>query len=977
MIRDLTSTVLLAAFVTAFFAGAHRAHADDALMEIVGGNSAAVTLEPAQEAPGSFGFPVLLKGGARPVVHVDLVRARLDDQPADIKGYRACLARPSAGRSLWDLRIDSANEPFADGKHVVTVMAWSDENTTASATVCGTGQRGAPPPATCPGDGCATFDITIEIDRQTEPARKGDLLTVIGPDEPILPFDAGGKPGSISYAFAPGEGVDANALWLFPVATTSSVPSVHKGFSACIQPGDPNSEIPAIVVRPDGDEYRPATYEHTLYAVLSDGKGLLCEGAGTPPEFPHSGACLPAAEADKELVCQSITLKIVRKPGKLQAPGEIAINIERFPFAELAEYLDRGDNGGPGSWDLRRHHTPIRIRETGDEGAVDLGGTELAIAVAGKDDPTRSGTVSFRPVGVPPNKAADLALMGPGGSIELEPEQYDLPNGFGAYSGKLRLTPAVATAEAREVPVTVTVHMSVYALGLAILAGIYVGYRYRLRFERGIPRDKALMEARRVLDRLLRHRDSARDRDLIQALETAIAELRSEMFAVETTEKSITDAVKAAEDALKAALDKLAADSAEAAKKLDPWDAGLMASSAEPAEIQQAFSAVRRRVDALRELLNDGDVARVNNAEDGLASLPGMAKAALEQTRNWLEVNKSPMQRTAAQWSVLRQSLAQTGRDMETAETAIATAIGDPVTAAKTGTARDALETVLRSYDIVFRRLLLHDVERFVLELAENAGAHGINTSDMRALVQSLATAANNPNTAWPIATFADRAERLFKAVARCANDLIEKGALGPSTEREEDAQAVDRAIAAWKTGGFGGPESAFEEAADDYRTVAVAPAHRIVPPPVVYQHEPQLWRLEVGNAETAMPREVRWTVGDEEVATGVRAYLTINAPDSVSVTVTTDDGTSTLQAHASPVETPGPTDMAALHARIVSEIRHRTLWNGILITIFGVAVLGTFAAGYPGLVAAFAWGLAADLSADKLATVLGRAPKA
>jgi hypothetical protein len=943
--------------------------------------STSVTLEaPAGEsAPKSVEIPVLLAPPAEPVVHVEIVRAKRDQQPVDLDGYTACLAPPRDGRSLWTLRVGSTDDALPTGKHELAVMVWTDADSPSATAACTKENIPANPPpgpgANCAEADCKIHDLTLDVD--SPPVRDGELVRLLDTSGRMLNFAADGAPRPVSFAFAPGNGVDPAKLWLFPVATTSTRGNEDGSFRACVRVGTgaAGQSLSEIVLQPLKTDYRLGTYQVALHAVLGENPGLDCDNSGKAPPRPDPKDCKSVAAAGKTLSCQILTLDVERKAAKLGVPAEITVNIERFPLVELAGYLGAERDDGRGFADIWWHYSPIRILETGHDGAADLADTGHKVLLTDSSDSTRTGTLKFGMVVDPNGNLTRIGRIGPGGAIDLAPEVFNLPTGYGTYAGKLKIAAKMATADAREVPVKVNIRMSFIGLALAIVLGIVVGYRYRRRFEFGLPRDRALIGARRVLDKLMRHRDAARDRDLVAALEAALDDLRLAIFGVEASADSVNEAQGAAESALEKALGALSTASGTATTVLYPWIGALTATKPEPAEITAAFLEIRQHIDLLRALLDEGNVARVND-DDGLKRLPLLAEKALTEARAWLAMHKESLQRTALQWSEMRQELRQMDADLQSAETALAKAIDGQTTPGETGKARAALGRIIETYAVLLRHNLANDLGAFVVALGAFADAEGIDTVALRTNGQALARVAASANPAWPVDAFASHAQAVHRAAAKVANALIQKGELGDDTDEIDDSAAVARAYAAWKSDVFGGDAAAQGEVADDEVWTPVEPLYRIVPPPVVYKGERQLWRIEASGSAAALPETVTWTMAGQPQGFGHRPYLKISQDGDLTATLELASGPVDLHESVTLVMTDSQTSIAYLQDRIKSAIFRRTIWNGVLITIFGVAILRTFETGYPGLIAALVWGLAADISADRLSTVMARAPK-
>lgn len=164
-------------------------------------------------------------------------------------------------------------------------------------------------------------------------------------------------------------------------------------------------------------------------------------------------------------------------------------------------------------------------------------------------------------------------------------------------------------------------------------------------------------------------------------------------------------------------------------------------------------------------------------------------------------------------------------------------------------------------------------------------------------------------------------------------------------------------------------------------QTVRSGPQYRIVAPAVIYPGEAQLWALEVLDASVADPEDISWSLepkdaGEQEVITsGSRVFFRIETEAKVSVDFTSDGQSMHLEEPAKPIETSQSSGLGPLRERIWKAVQRRTVVNGVLITIFGVFALDQFQTGYLALVLALAYGMAADVSADRLSAVLTKKP--
>lgn len=952
--------------------------------------------------------PVILTNEEDKALFARLVLVKHDEKREQIEAYRACTRAPTDGSGIWTVELSTTQEAFAIGTHDMSVLMWTDQDPRTAQADC----DGKPlikevrtsrtPVTTCASETCQWLTFTITAAVAPKEVRKGNLIELVNGSMRILPYNDAGEPRAADYSFAPGEQVDPTKLWIFQASTTASDGSTQEGvFKACItDPQKSGTNLPQIKLTPEpGATFKVATYSVTLDLVQGDNRGFLCDMPGKIEPGYEPETCKAAQEAGKELKCQRITLQLERKQAVLDTPTTIRINITRFPFVEMISGIEQHHSDGRSFGDWPARHHPFKIRETSFAAAADLSRTETTAELSRSNHEKEIVTVTF----------SEPRLIGPGQVKELEPKKFELPvglNSYGSYSGTIKVASANATAQEKSVNVRLDIRMSQIALVLAIILGIVAGYFYRKRFENELERDRELVQARYAMDKLIRARQTTRDATFLSELEDIIESLRTVMHNPDAVASAIKTEREAAIANLETAQSNLREAVEAAGKSLDPWSASVVPRSPEPETVVRALAPLREHVSLLRSQLSAQNATEVMN-RDGIHRLPDLTKQGLGVVKSWVDSHAPSLNMASERWDAVRDEYSDTKQfRKEIFETqgkldeALATTPNQPQTAA----ALAALSRMLYRYDTTMRHHLVEALGPFLIALdvaareamadQEKAAAEDPNveiiqipSGQMIAGLNTLQSVAAVGSVDWPVAEYARAAIALHEYTADVAHGLAKLKRLGDG-EVSGNVDAVKKAYEAWKRQELSvKPASEPPEAAQDARhsfdQQAAFVRYRVVAPSVVHAGEVQLWTLESIDPAADMPEDIKWFIGQDDdqqqevAASGPRVYLRIDNSTVVSVAIEADQQTLTLNETVNPVMTKRLTNIDGLQARIRSTVRNRTIVNGVLITIFGAVALDQFQAGYLGLVLAMVYGMAADVSADRLSTILGAKPKA
>lgn len=988
-----------------FFAAIGTAMAQGEPVRLIETNGASIKLVHDAAERKTVRVPVMLTGEGEKAVFARVVSAKLDTTRRAAALYSACTLAPADGSGIWTIDLSTNEDAFADGVHELSVLIWTDADQRSTQPDCD-GQplveakpASVAPVTTCAPTSCQWQTFTITAEAEPKVIRKGNLLTLLNGTSRTLPFDSKGAPLEAKFNFASGEGVAAEKLWIYQAATTASDGSAEDGvFDACITKSkDSGTEVPQIKLKPSKASYKAATYSVTLDLVQASGPGTLCDTPGTTaPEYKPE-TCKQASERGTELKCQRITLALERKNAVLATPAKIRISITRVPFVEMISGLNVFGRS-VGDWWPARHH-PFKIRETGYVATADLSPTDREVRLSRDGNAKDIATVIFAETSDPDEQ---LGVIGPGQVMELKPVAYALPVGlgsYGTYSGSMKIQSAHTDAAEKSVDVELDVRLPQIALVLAIIGGIILGYYYRKRFETGLDRDREMIPTRQFMNRLTRIRQTARDADFLSKLEKIINDLQIAMHDPEATDVTIKAKREAAVSELKSAETTLAQAISTADAALAPWSSAMTPRFAEPGTVQEALKPIRAHIASLRADLGAEDAATVSGLF-GVSRLPDLARQGLGHVQVWLDGHAIALKKAEDRWNPV---LAGLSNDKQLQQAVIESqkklALSPTPEASEVTAAMAALSEMLRSYETTMRRLLVQELGPFLSALDETARDAMIKRQEenktnpdveiidvpsrkmmeILTTVQSMAAASSSD---CPVAEFAGALAQLHAVTADVARALAELGRIG-KIEPPSDDNAVARAHEAWEQGKLVvEPVSRRSRGAMSLvQTVRSGPQYRIVAPAVIYPGEAQLWALEVLDASVADPEDISWSLepkdaGEQEVITsGSRVFFRIETEAKVSVDFTSDGQSMHLEEPAKPIETSQSSGLGPLRERIWKAVQRRTVVNGVLITIFGVFALDQFQTGYLALVLALAYGMAADVSADRLSAVLTKKP--
>ncbi|WP_298919588.1 hypothetical protein [uncultured Roseobacter sp.] len=968
---------------------------------LVGQSPGEIVLTEDAEERRQVDIPMLLQAEGASVVFAQTVFVKHDGKPAQRNAYGACIVAPIDNTGIWNLRLSTAAAEFAEGKHDLAVMIWTDGdprpaqadclgNFPAEATQATiTNDDGTTLPAIsgCASKSCKIYNFSVTVPKSA--IRKGELLTLLGGAKRLMTFDEEGKPEAAVFEFVPGEGIEAGNIWLFDAAQSASDGRAEPdGFKACISLQDVDAgAVPKIILNSERTAYRSATYSVGLHAVFSAQTGRTCADPGTAPPRPTASKCKSAAETGTELTCQILELQVERKAAILDTPNEVVINITRVPILEIipAKTSDNNIN-----WvDSEPISDPLRVRETGFLGAMDLSTTRRAVRLKGAGGETDIASVTF---GVANNPGDDLGILGPGRGMDLVPVSFELPTGYGSYSGTFTIDTVNATAPEREITIKVILGVPMWSLVILIVAGIIIGFVYRTYFESGLERDRELIQARHALDKLMRKQRAARDAEFIATVDTAIGQLRVAMRDVEATADSVKNAHVSALATLAAAEEGLSEAVQLASGELEAWQLALPSFPFEPIQITRAFTPAREHLRELRQFLNEEDVTQVRERA-GLPKTPEIIKKALAETQAWVNLHSSELRDVIRLWATVRAESGDLGRYedeidlVEDALSKLATADIDPE---KLHEVQVALKNFLSGYAVVLRHRLANELDPFVIALDDAArsaieAAASANPPEaapemphvaMMASLSALKQAAQSAEADWPVMSYVTHAKSLHRYVTEVARGLVVLGHLGDDKEPVAPGVALERAYGFWRAGNLAVIPTVLPQSDMQIAGELTSTGFRIVPPRVVYGGEAQMWRVE-GLSQEVLPETVTWALasGPKDLAAGNCVYLTLEKPETVIATVDAAGATQKLEMRALPLKSEMPPDVSALNKRITKTVWARTLVNGILITIFGAVALEQVTAGYLACVVALVYGLAADVSANRLTDILARAP--
>jgi hypothetical protein len=301
-----------------------------------------------------------------------------------------------------------------------------------------------------------------------------------------------------------------------------------------------------------------------------------------------------------------------------------------------------------------------------------------------------------------------------------------------------------------------------------------------------------------------------------------------------------------------------------------------------------------------------------------------------------------------------------------------------------------ALAEAMADHRVVLRQIMAPKAVKASGRLARFAADHGIGTADLEAAAAALAKLAEDPQSTWNIRGFAEAAEALKREIGRTlrAEELwkaIEDEGGDPQEEREavKNGRLVEALVSLVAKDFYSArDEEAAARAAEPAMPLPERGVHPtsagyvLIPPARILVGEAQLWKVEALAGAAPAAGGIVWTVDGVEVGQGRQCQIKLDSPDTVTVSARVDLGGGVFTTPSATVRPGGRTgiaDAARIERRARRQIFWRTVFNGILITIIGYALLESEQTGYAGLFFAFVWGLSADISADRLNTIVSK----
>ena len=938
-------------------------------LSIVGDPTISVKRDASGGLPAHIDIPVVVSAGqSSEAINLQVVRAAKDSMSIDASRYSVCLAAPAEGRGLWTLRFDlSPAGPLESGQHELRVFAWTNGN--GGGSVCNGKESNRPmtPPdaSPCSDSGCPGFDISISIPEKPPPY-DGPILTLIGSNRSKINFDQGGSAQPVSFTAVPSRGVDATKLQIKVIDIRRDGANATGSFKECLRldvASDPR--FVSLVLTPLSD-LQVGTYSVDLRVWLAPDaieNNALCDRSGPlASAFDHT-TCKAAATDREYLTCQSVKLTIDRVAGQIRAPSDIVLNVRTIPFIEWF-------SNGP----LWINSSPIKIVETSHDAAVDLSNVNWSpsLAVAGSADPV--GNVAFR--------SSDLPLdrpLPPGHMFNLTPEiRLGSSAGYGDFTTTLDLEPSLGSAAPISIPVSISVAAVPIASLFAIIAGILLGHMYRVRFESGLALDSALVEARHVLREIHDVQLQSGDLEMRTKLSQIARELHMAMHGVGASASTVATATDEAKNSLKEALTEFGEKQTHVRAQIESWRIASSKRTEEPPEIEEKLSLVRGTVSSLIRRIETGDVSSQSlHAE--LDSLPSKSADAIRSLNDWLDINGRLVRELASSWQSADLEIIGPVVDSVGIATTLlrdAESDGNPTHAVLD----DVLTTfskVLHGYSVVERLVITNRAESFVVGLDDLAGAHNLSATSLRDAFESLRKTTTSPAGMWDVSSFAMLSQSLIGEMRELFEALGNKSAL---TAQEMDLINTQGPVALAKSmlkaGRFHGISND-EEGLPELVLAQGKTRFFIHRPLVVYSGEKHIW--EVRNTDGSLlgsDATVTWVIGTDQSLTGAVIELALAGHDEieVAVSVETTSGTFSESTRVSPIGRADIPDIAGLLQRIRRRTLHRTISNGVLISLVGFAYAQTVAIGYPGLLAAFIWGLSADISTNRIQDIISRA---
>ncbi len=151
------------------------------------------------------------------------------------------------------------------------------------------------------------------------------------------------------------------------------------------------------------------------------------------------------------------------------------------------------------------------------------------------------------------------------------------------------------------------------------------------------------------------------------------------------------------------------------------------------------------------------------------------------------------------------------------------------------------------------------------------------------------------------------------------------------------------------------------------------APKVEIVPPETVYPDYPDVWSLRtpVGSLSHA-----EWFLDGIAIGSGTSPVLSLPHGGTVTANVKVDNAGTTATREVTLSAKRHRNDPDRLWWRLWRIYLLRSVLNGVVIVILGMVFLQTVAAGLAGILAAFLWGVSADVTAAQLSGAAKGAPE-